>query len=170
MAPAWEQLAEDYKDSKVTLIAEVDCTQEDELCETFEVQGFPTLHYGDVNDVQDYQGGRDYESLKAFAKENLEKPICSIHNKDACSKEVQAAIAELEKKTPEELHTAVEAFEKAAEEADAVLQAEIERIEDEYEAAVKVHDEKIEKLKAESQYTHIMAIIATMEESAESEF
>lgn len=170
MAPAWEQLAEDYKDSKLTLIAEVDCTEEDELCETFEVQGFPTLHYGDVNDLQDYTGGRDYDSLKEFAKENLEEPICSIHNKDACTKEVQEAIRALEKKTPEELHDIVEEFEKGAEEADAILQATIERIEDEYEKAVEVHGQQVDKLKADSHYTHVMALIAQMEDTAEKEF
>lgn len=170
MAPAWEQLAEDYKDSDLTLIAEVDCTVEDELCETFEVQGFPTLHYGDVNDVQDYQGGRDYDSLKEFAKENLEKPICSIHNRDACEQDVKDAIDKLEKKSAEDLHAIVEEFEKGAEEADSLLQAEIERIEQEYETAVEAHTAKVDKLKKDSHYTHVMALIAVKEDTVEEEF
>lgn len=170
MAPAWEQLAEDYKDSKLTLIAEVDCTEEEELCETFEVQGFPTLHYGDVNDVQDYTGQRDYESLKAFAKENLEKPVCSIHNKEACTQEVKDAMDGLEKKSAEELHAILEEFEKGAEEADAVLQAEIERVEEAYDKAVDAHSKTVDKLKASSHYTHVMSLLAKMEEAVEEEF
>ena len=170
MAPAWEQLAADYERSKTTLIAEVDCTEEEELCETFEVHGFPTLHYGDVNDVQEYKGQRDYESLKEFAKENLEEPICSIHNTETCSKDVRDAIAELEKKSAQELHAIVDDIEKQAEEADAMLQAEIEKIEEAYEKAVAEHGEKMDKLKASTQYTHVMALIAEKEEGTEPEF
>jgi glutathione peroxidase-family protein len=48
MASDWEKLAEDYKDHATILIAEVDCTLEenDELCEENSIQGFPTLKYG----------------------------------------------------------------------------------------------------------------------------
>ena len=49
MAPDWEKLSEEWKDHKVGLVAEVDCTDEDSLalCEKYEVEGFPTLLYGD---------------------------------------------------------------------------------------------------------------------------
>lgn len=49
MAPAWEQLASDWKDHAIGLVAEVDCTDPagQSVCEDFEVQGFPTLVYGD---------------------------------------------------------------------------------------------------------------------------
>jgi len=170
MAPAWEQLAEDYKDSKVTLIGEVDCTVEDELCEQFEIQGFPTLHYGDVNDVQDYTGGRDYDSMKAFAKDKLETPICSIHNRESCTQEVKDAIAELEKKPADDLHAIVQEFEKSAEEADALLEAEIERTEEEYAKVIEEHSTHVDKLKASTHVTHVMALIATKEEKEEEEF
>lgn len=170
MAPAWEKLANDYAGSSVTLVAEVDCTTEEDLCETFDVQGFPTINWGDANDLQDYAGGRDYDSLKEFAKEHLEKPICSIHNKDACSQEQQSLIRDLEKKTPDELHAIVEKFEKDAEEADAVLQAEIERIEEEYEKAVGEHTKTVEKMKESSGYMHVMALMAQMEDKVEEEF
>ena len=120
------------KEATLHSLPKLIANEEEELCETFEVQGFPTIHYGDVNEVQDYTGGRDYDSLSKFAKENLEKPICSIHNIDACDKETKEAIRKLETKSAEELHAIVEEFEKEAEEADAVLQAEIERIEEEY--------------------------------------
>ena len=49
MAPAWEKLTEDWKDHGIGLVGEVDCTSPEgqPLCEKFDVEGFPTLVYGD---------------------------------------------------------------------------------------------------------------------------
>jgi len=70
----------------------VDCTEAGkDLCETHGVQGFPTIKYGDPTDLQDYQGGRSYEELKAFADENL-GPTCGPANMDLCSADLQKKI------------------------------------------------------------------------------
>ena len=49
MAPAWEQLAQDWQGHDIGLVAEIDCTNPESqpVCEEFEVEGFPTLLYGD---------------------------------------------------------------------------------------------------------------------------
>lgn len=167
MGPAWEQLASDYEKSPTTLIAEVDCTEEKDLCSEFDVQGFPTLLWGDVSDMNDYDGYRDYESLTEFAEENLTTEFCSIHNVDACSKAEQDAIAELKKKTSQELHDIVKEFETEAEEADSLYQAEVERIEELYANAVNALSEKSEALKKEKHYTHVMALLAKMKDEKE---
>merc|ERR1712048_521754 len=54
-----------------------------DLCETHGVQGFPTIKYDDPADLQDYNGGRDFDSLKKFAEENL-GPQCGPTNLDLC--------------------------------------------------------------------------------------
>mmetsp|Transcript_38843 Transcript_38843/g.87300 ORF Transcript_38843/g.87300 Transcript_38843/m.87300 type:complete len:133 (+) Transcript_38843:212-610(+) len=85
MKPAWDKLIGAFEGSTTSLVADVDCTEAGkDLCEKHGVQGFPTIKYGDPNDLQDYQGGRDYESLKAFADENL-GPTCGPANLDLCS-------------------------------------------------------------------------------------
>jgi hypothetical protein len=62
----------DFVGSSSQLVAEVDCTADGEsLCKMFDVQGYPTLKWGDPSDLQDYQGGRSYEDLRQFADENL---------------------------------------------------------------------------------------------------
>merc|ERR1712203_463209 len=67
---------EDFKDSPKALVADVDCTAEGkDLCEKNDVQGFPTIKYGDPGDLKDYDGGRSYADLKKFADENL-GPTC----------------------------------------------------------------------------------------------
>ena len=92
MKPAWDKLMEEFKDSPTSLVADVDCTAEGKpLCETHGVQGFPTIKYGDVGDLQDYKGGRDFEGLKKFAEENL-GPTCGPNNLDLCEADVKKKI------------------------------------------------------------------------------
>merc|ERR1712046_115862 len=81
--------------------ADVDCTAEGKpLCEANGVQGFPTIKWGDPSGLEDYKGGRDYEALKKFAKENL-KPMCSPANLDLCDDEKKKKIEELQAKIDE---------------------------------------------------------------------
>merc|ERR1712025_890151 len=95
MKPAWDKLMKKWNKgdrAKTSLIADVDCTAEGKpLCEMAGVQGFPTIKWGDPSSLEDYQGGRDYEALKKFAKENL-KPMCSPANLDLCDDEKKKKI------------------------------------------------------------------------------
>merc|ERR1712216_77940 len=78
MKPAWDQLMEEFKDSKSAVVADVDCTVHQDLCGKHGVQGYPTIKYGDPNNMEDYQGGRSYEDLSAFAKEKLQAKYESL--------------------------------------------------------------------------------------------
>merc|ERR1711977_690883 len=60
------------------------------LCEEHGVQGFPTIKWGDPSALETYEGGRDYDALKKFAKDNL-KPMCSPANIDLCDDEEKKA-------------------------------------------------------------------------------
>mmetsp|Transcript_36889 Transcript_36889/g.106413 ORF Transcript_36889/g.106413 Transcript_36889/m.106413 type:complete len:127 (-) Transcript_36889:166-546(-) len=74
----------DFKGSPTALIADADCTTDGKsLCEKHGVSGYPTIKYGDVGDLKDYQGGRSYAELKKFAEENL-GPTCGPDNLDLC--------------------------------------------------------------------------------------
>mmetsp|Transcript_53984 Transcript_53984/g.137091 ORF Transcript_53984/g.137091 Transcript_53984/m.137091 type:complete len:131 (+) Transcript_53984:243-635(+) len=81
---------DDFKDSPTALVADVDCTTEGkELCEKHEVRGYPSIKYGDVGDLKDYNGGRTYEDLKKFAEENL-GPTCGPgENLELCDAETK---------------------------------------------------------------------------------
>merc|ERR1712217_44119 len=75
-----------------SLIADVDCTAEGkDLCETHGVTGYPTIKYGDVSDLKDYNGARSFDELKKFAEENL-GPSCGPKNLELCSPEVRAKL------------------------------------------------------------------------------
>lgn len=90
MKPAWDKLTAEFAGSPTSLVADVDCTAEGEpLCSTHGVKGYPSIKYGDPSDLKDYQGGRDYEDLKAFADENL-GPSCGPASLDLCDEKTKA--------------------------------------------------------------------------------
>merc|ERR1711879_1071699 len=81
-----------YKGSPTSLVADVDCTAEGkDLCEKVGVQGYPTIKYGDPSDLKDYDGGRDFDTLKKFASENL-GPQCGPDNMELCDDATKAKI------------------------------------------------------------------------------
>lgn len=94
MKPVWDQLIEEFKDSPTSMVADVDCTADGgkELCEQFGVRGYPTIKYGDPSELKDYNGDRDFDTLKTFASENLGPQCGPGDNIDLCSAEVKAKI------------------------------------------------------------------------------
>lgn len=89
MAPAWNQLGDAFNaESSSVLIGDVDCTADGQsLCEEFGIGGYPTIKYfvdGDTTTGQDYQSGRDYETLEKFVHDTLEVK-CNIQNPADCS-------------------------------------------------------------------------------------
>merc|ERR1712113_1214473 len=78
--------------SPTALVAVVDCTTEGQpLCEKHGVQGYPSIKYGDVSELKDYNGGRSFDDLKKFAEENL-GPSCGPANLYLCSEEVKGKL------------------------------------------------------------------------------
>merc|ERR1712196_408847 len=99
------------------------------------VQGFPTIKWGDVANLETYEGGRDYDALKKFAKDNL-KPMCSPANIDLCDDEKKAEIAKLQALPLEELSSSIES-----------KKAEIKKLQDTYQQLETDKKEKIAAVK-----------------------
>ena len=92
MKPAWDKLMTEYKGNKDVLIGDCDCTADGKsLCEEVGVQGYPTIKYGDPSALEDYQGGRDFDSLKKHAETKL-KPSCSPTNLHLCDDAKKAEV------------------------------------------------------------------------------
>jgi hypothetical protein len=84
-----------YEGSDSRMIADVDCTADGQsLCEKNQVGGYPTIKWGDPADLQDYEGGRSYDDLEAFAEENL-GPTCGPANLDLCDAKKKKKIEDL---------------------------------------------------------------------------
>jgi len=161
MAPAWEQVASEWKDHAIGLVGEVDCTapEAESLCEVFQVEAFPTILYGDPSAPEEYQGGRDYESLSAFAKDNIGKPVCSIDKPDVCSGEDKKIITDLKAKSKDELMKVGTDVDEKIKEAQNELDEFIEKINEQYEEATVKFNKQTEKLKADANYKWVKQIL-----------
>ena len=61
MEEAWNKIKELFGDS----VKEVDCTKEQEVCTTEQIQGVPTVRYSVGNTKFDHVGERSFDAIKA---------------------------------------------------------------------------------------------------------
>jgi thioredoxin-like negative regulator of GroEL len=139
MKPDWDKLGAEFADSKTVLIGDVDCTVEKPLCSKYDIKGFPTIKVFNDGSEEAYEGGRDFESLKAFASENL-GPSCNSDQKDLCSAEMLKELEELEALGKEEVAKRIQAGEDALEAAGEVFDKALKDLQATYETISKEKD------------------------------
>ena len=131
LKPEWDKLKLDN-----VHIAEVDCTQED--CKPYGVKGYPTIKYGDPDDLQDYKGARDYEALNAFAK--TIQPACNPLTLEHCTDEQKDDIEALKKMDKEQLEQLIQDEMDAQEEADKIFHEQVQILQETYNKLLKEKD------------------------------
>eukprot|EP00397_Hematodinium_sp_SG-2012_P029673 GEMP01031371.1.p1 GENE.GEMP01031371.1~~GEMP01031371.1.p1 ORF type:complete len:221 (-),score=71.31 GEMP01031371.1:1472-2134(-) len=102
MAPTWDDLEKEHKDSELVTIADVDCTADGKpLCEKYGVSGFPTVKYwlagGEPTKGKDYSGERDLPGLKKFVQKTF-KPACIPSTGTGCDDAQKALIEQFKGK------------------------------------------------------------------------
>jgi len=166
MKPDWDKLIEEFKDSKTALVADVDCTKEGkDLCAQVGVSGYPTLKWGDPSALEDYQGGRDLDSLRTFASENL-KPMCSPKNIDLCDDEKKAEIEKLQAMDPEELDKLIKEKEQKIEDAETFFKDEVGKLQSAYQQLQEDKEKTVKEVKA-SGLSLLKAVSAYKQKKAE---
>jgi hypothetical protein len=135
--PAGEKLAADWEGHNIGLVGEVDCTSKwgKATCEMQEIFSFPTLMYGDPRNMEEYEGGKSYAELSAFAKENLVVPVCSVENVDPCNDESKTKIQQYEHMSFEELESLIDAEEAKVIAAKEEFENELERLQEMHDQA-----------------------------------
>lgn len=98
--------------------------------------------YGDPQNLEEYNGGRKYEELSEFAKENL-VPKCSYKNLDLCDEETRKLIDSYLTMSKEELAALVAAEEQKLTDAKKKYDEELEALQRKYEEAAKARDAAI---------------------------
>jgi len=147
MKPDWDKLMKEYKDHKEILIADVDCTAGGkDLCSQVGIQGYPSIKYGDPNNLEDYEGGRDLKSLKAFAKENL-GPTCGPANLDLCDAEKKEQVNKFMAMSASDLGAAIKAKDDEMAAAETELETLLKSLQSQYEEATKKKDDTKKAIK-----------------------
>jgi len=140
MKPDWDKLMDAFAGSATQLVADVDCTAGGKpLCDSNGVRGYPTIKYGDPDSLEDYQGGRDYASLKAFADENL-KPMCGPMNIDLCDDAKKAEINTFLAMSPDDLAAAISKEEEKLTAAEELFKTEVGKLQMKYEQLMQDKD------------------------------
>merc|ERR1712032_141634 len=134
-------------DSKNVLIADADCTAGGKsLCEQVGVQGYPTIKYGDPNNLEDYEGGRDLKALTAFAKENL-GPRCGPANLDLCDEGNKTMVEKFMKMDSDALQKSIKEKEDSMAKVEKDLEDLLKSLQAQYEAGQKNKDDEKKKIK-----------------------
>jgi protein disulfide-isomerase A6 len=103
MKPAWDELSDLYTDSSKVVVADVDCTVHQDLCQEHGVQGYPTIKYytSEHPDGESYNGGRDADSLKTFVEENLSSK-CDVSTLEDCDDKQKKYIEKMKAKSADD--------------------------------------------------------------------
>jgi hypothetical protein len=147
MKPDWDKLMDAFADSPSALIGDVDCTAEGKpLCDANGVKGYPTIKWGDPGALEDYKGGRDFDSLQKFAEENL-KPMCSPANIDLCDDEKKAEIEKFSSMSDEDLTASIAEKEKLMEDTEEAFKTGVSELQDAYQKLQTSKEETLESIK-----------------------
>jgi len=137
----------EFKDSKSVVIADVDCTTGGkDLCNTHGVRGYPSIKYGDPNNLEDYKGGRTFDALKKFAEENL-GPTCGPANLDLCDDEKKAEIAKFQAMSAGDLAASIKEKEDEMAKQETDFKAFVEGLNKQYQDKSKEKDDGVEAIK-----------------------
>jgi hypothetical protein len=137
----------EFKDSSTALIADVDCTTTGEaLCNEVGVKGYPTIKYGDPNNMEDYKGGRSLKDLKVFAKANL-GPQCGPANLDLCDETKKASIAEFMAMSTADLKAKIEEVTAESEKLETDFNTFVEGLQSQYKEASDKKDTDLAAVK-----------------------
>mmetsp|Transcript_78698 Transcript_78698/g.220590 ORF Transcript_78698/g.220590 Transcript_78698/m.220590 type:complete len:168 (-) Transcript_78698:153-656(-) len=146
MKPDWDKLITAFSGHASTLVADVDCTADGKsLCDQVGVRGYPTIKHGDPNDLQDYKGGRDFDSLKKFA-EGL-GPSCGPANVDLCDGAKKKQIDEFKALGPEAREKMIKEKEEEMAKVEADFKAFVDGLQKQYTEAMAKKDKDVEALK-----------------------
>ena len=107
LQPEWDSAAKTLKESAPEVrLAKVDATENRDTGSKFDVQGFPTIKWGSPDNLEKYEGGRDFDSLQEFAQGNL-KPVCSPANIDLCDDDKKKEIEAFQAMSSDDLEAAI---------------------------------------------------------------
>ena len=146
LKPEWDKLA----DAVEVMIAEVDCTKEQSLCQKHGVQGYPTIKYSDGFGWKNYEKGRDYASLESFVTESLQDTC--FDDPKLCSDEELKHIEEAKGLSYSEIDARKEQIKGWLEMTETMFKTQVEELQNQYRKLSGEKTIKVESLTKELGY------------------
>lgn len=146
LKPEWDKLA----DAVEVVIAEVDCTKEQSLCQKHGVQGYPTIKYSDGYGWKKYEKGRDYASLESFVTESLQDTC--FDDPKLCSDEELKHIEEAKGLSSSDLDARKEQVKAGLEMTETLFKTQVEELQKQYQKLSEEKTIKVDSLTKELGY------------------
>jgi len=148
MKPAWDELMDEYESNQEVLVADVDCIGSGkQLCDDVGVQGFPTIKHGNPYALDDYDGGRDIDTLRTFAS-NL-GPSCGPGELlKHCDEDSKALIEQFMALDMEELEEKIDEKKALIADAEKTFEDELAKLQAKYEQLEKDNTATKEEVEA----------------------
>lgn len=146
MKPDWDALEKDYSASETAVVGHVDCTVHSQFCADHGIKGYPTLKYGDPINLEDYQGQRSLNDLKAFAEKNL-VPRCGPKNPDLCDDAQKKLLDEYMAMSAEDVGSQIEKFESQIKDAEESFNNDVKELQEKYKKSMDKKDAAVSEIK-----------------------
>jgi protein disulfide-isomerase-like protein len=155
LKPDWDKLGDSIKSQNI-MIGTVDCTAEEgkELCETNGIKGFPTLKSFWKNSAEDYEGGREYSELKAYA-ENL-KPPCTLESTHYCTDDQLEYISQMKQLRKTVIKEKIKKMESEVSESEKDLQDLLQRLQSEFGKEKTLHEQRSKQINVEKRLAEMV--------------
>merc|ERR1712060_212440 len=128
--------------------------------------GFPTIKYGDSNNLETYEGDRSLKVLKKFAKDNL-GPRCGPANLDLCDEAKKMQIDGFMKMDAATLQELIDEKDEAIKKIDSDAEEFLKSLQEQYEQSTKEADEQKKEIKESG--LGLMKSVAAHKKTAKSE-
>lgn len=146
LKPEWDKLA----DAVEVMIAEVDCTKEQSLCQKHGVQGYPTIKYSDGFGWKKYEKGRDYSSLESFVSETLQDTC--FDDPKLCSEEELKKIEEATSMSASQLESRIQNIVDLLKDVELSFKTKVEELQKQYKQISEEKSTRVDSLTKEQGY------------------
>ena len=156
--PSWKKVAEEAIDQEFLKMARVDCTTAENkaICSKYNVKGFPTILYGNIDELETYEGGRDEQSLRGFVQ-GLKAPCSANH--DNCSAGEIAVLTELAELSTTELEGRIRHYDENTTKIEVQFENDVKALQERYQQLTNQKAKDISRLRRES---HVSLIKTTL--------
>jgi len=135
LRPDWDRLMYAYEGSETAAVVSVECDGAEDFCAKFGVKKFPSIQYGDPEDLKVYEGPRNYHALHAFAHDTLHL-TCGPDALHLCDDDHTAEYEHLKQLKPAELLKLMHGVEQIEQDVIAKFKKETRELKIKYENLV----------------------------------